>query len=100
MSLSRKIVKNTYSPTAIERRNLLDHPASKLKVHVEEILKDADQVDFNLVPDSFSGPIESKPIRLRAGSLCPNCKTHRLDYDGQINLACPECGVISGGCFT
>lgn len=78
----------------------MDHPASKLKVHGEETLKDSDQVDFNLVSDSFSGSINSEPIRLRAGSLCPHCKTHRLDYDGQINLACPECGVISGGCFT
>ena len=38
--------------------------------------------------------------RLRAGELCPQCQTERLDYDGLLNLACPKCGVVAGGCFT
>ena len=38
--------------------------------------------------------------RPRAGDLCPVCQLERLDYDGLLNLSCPECGAISGGCFT
>lgn len=37
---------------------------------------------------------------LRAGDLCPKCGQHALDYDGMLNLACPQCGVALGGCFT
>lgn len=36
----------------------------------------------------------------RAGDLCPKCQRERLDYDGLLNLACPICGVVEGGCFT
>jgi hypothetical protein len=44
--------------------------------------------------------IEPQRARLRAGELCPQCKTERLDYDGLLNLSCPQCGVAVGGCFT
>jgi hypothetical protein len=37
---------------------------------------------------------------LRAGDLCPRCGKAHLDYDGLLNLACPECGYSLGGCFT
>ena len=37
---------------------------------------------------------------LRAGDLCPHCGKACLDYDGLLNLACPECGYALGGCFT
>jgi uncharacterized protein (DUF983 family) len=36
----------------------------------------------------------------RAGFLCPKCGLGRLDYDGMLNLVCPNCGLIQGGCFT
>lgn len=38
--------------------------------------------------------------KLRAGDLCPQCKQKRLDYDGLLNLSCPNCGYAVGGCFT
>jgi hypothetical protein len=38
--------------------------------------------------------------RLRAGDLCPICRKEALDYDGLLNLACPQCGYAMGGCFT
>jgi len=38
--------------------------------------------------------------RLRAGNLCPICQTESLDYDGLLNLVCPQCGYALGGCFT
>jgi len=37
---------------------------------------------------------------LSVGALCPNCKIGHLDYDGMLNLVCPECGWTAGGCFT
>lgn len=36
----------------------------------------------------------------RAGDLCPRCRQARLDYDGLLNLVCPQCGFTAGGCFT
>lgn len=45
---------------------------------------------------------ESQAIKppLRAGDLCPTCQHEKLDYDGLLNLACPSCGSVLGGCFT
>ena len=44
---------------------------------------------------------ETEWVELRAGDLCPKCKTERLDYDGLLNLVCPKCGGVFGsGCFT
>lgn len=37
---------------------------------------------------------------LRAKSICPRCGKGLLDYDGTLNLICPVCGVVEGGCFT
>ena len=39
---------------------------------------------------------------LRVGGLCPTCQDDRLDYDGMLNLACPNCGAVvnTGGAFT
>jgi hypothetical protein len=34
------------------------------------------------------------------GDLCPRCGQARLDYDGLLNLTCPNCGYAVGGCFT
>lgn len=36
----------------------------------------------------------------RSGDLCPRCALAPLDYDGLLNLSCPECGYTVGGCFT
>lgn len=35
-----------------------------------------------------------------AGDICPRCFKGILDYDGLLNLACPQCGYSLGGCFT
>lgn len=37
---------------------------------------------------------------LRAGDLCPICGKQRLEYDGLLNLSCPNCGPAAVGCFT
>jgi hypothetical protein len=40
------------------------------------------------------------PTQLHAGDLCPTCGVERLDYDGLLNLSCPQCGPAQSGCFT
>lgn len=47
-------------------------------------------------------PEEDMPVvsELRVGDLCPKCFVGHLDYDGLLNLACPNCGFTVGGCFT
>jgi hypothetical protein len=42
----------------------------------------------------------SSKNRVRVGDICPRCQNERLDYNGMLNLVCPNCGVIEGGCFT
>jgi hypothetical protein len=37
---------------------------------------------------------------LHAGDVCPQCLSGRIDYDGMLNLTCPECGYSLSGCFT
>jgi hypothetical protein len=86
---------------AMDMCNLSSSPASKNQVHEQKSIGSADHKGSELELDLNAGPAKDhKSKRLRAGSLCPYCKTHYLDYDGQINLTCPSCGVISGGCFT
>jgi hypothetical protein len=38
--------------------------------------------------------------RLRLGMLCPRCQSAFLDYDGLLQLACPQWGVLEAGAFT
>ena len=47
------------------------------------------------------GQEASRPVsEPRPGALCPKCRESRLDYDGLLNLTCPNCGYTAGGCFT
>jgi len=36
----------------------------------------------------------------RSGDMCPSCRQGRLEYDGRLNLACPNCAYAVGGCYT
>lgn len=47
---------------------------------------------LGMTPEQLT--IERPP---RAGDLCPQCQSERLDYDGLLNLACPGCGYTFGG---
>jgi len=38
--------------------------------------------------------------RLRAGTLCPRCQKATLDYNGLLQLTCPECGLTETGACT
>jgi hypothetical protein len=56
-------------------------------------------VNFELhVEEKTTGSVPE--FDYRAGSLCPKCKKAVLDYDGLLNLVCPNCGTVQGGCFT
>lgn len=38
--------------------------------------------------------------RIQAGMLCPKCHSAKLDYNGLLQLVCPQCGVIETGAST
>ncbi len=85
--------------------NLSDKPASNNHMHEDGLSSEGNPADLRQISGEIIGSVcdidpQRVRQRLREGSLCPYCKTHRLEYDGQINLSCPKCGVISGGCFT
>jgi uncharacterized protein (DUF983 family) len=50
---------------------------------------------LNWLPDAHQETAE-----LHAGDICPRCRNGTLDYDGLLNLACPQCGYSLAGCFT
>ncbi len=54
---------------------------------------------FDLFPLAWEAGSET-PGELRAGDLCPYCRSAHLDYDGLLNLVCPQCGYGLAGCFT
>lgn len=53
---------------------------------------------FGMQPPQDSGV--HKAGEYRQGDICPRCSTGCLDYDGLLNLSCPECGYAQAGCFT
>jgi len=38
--------------------------------------------------------------RLSPGMTCPRCKSAKIDYDGLLNLVCPNCGLTEAGACT
>ncbi len=38
--------------------------------------------------------------RLREGMLCPRCKAAKIEYNGLLNLVCPNCGLKEVGVST
>jgi uncharacterized protein (DUF983 family) len=59
---------------------------------VPDWLPEALRVVFQEVPQ--------KTVEMHAGDTCPRCQKGVLDFDGLLNLACPQCGYSLGGCFT
>jgi len=39
-------------------------------------------------------------VKQNAGDICPQCQIGWIDYDGMLNLSCPDCGYSLSGCFT
>ena len=54
---------------------------------------------FDLLPMALE-PGSGSASELQAGDLCPSCRKARLDYNGLLNLACPQCSYSLVGCFT
>jgi len=54
---------------------------------------------YDLLPLAVE-PGSGSANELRAGDLCPYCHTAQMDYDGLLNLVCPQCGYSHAGCFT
>lgn len=62
----------------------------------QERTRKTNSVGLNLEIDIQPTRAAAQAARLRAGDLCPNCKVERLDYDGLLNLSCPQCGPVDG----
>jgi hypothetical protein len=44
--------------------------------------------------------VSQETAELHAGDTCPCCRNGTLDYDGLLNLTCPQCGYSLAGCFS
>ena len=38
--------------------------------------------------------------RLREGMICPRCQQAKMEYNGLLQLTCPECGLTEAGACT
>lgn len=38
--------------------------------------------------------------RLREGMVCPRCHAAKMEYNGMLNLVCPNCGLTEAGAST
>jgi hypothetical protein len=45
-------------------------------------------------PAASAAPPTFRPFR--RGELCPNCDLGVLEYNGMLDLECPECGYSQG----
>jgi hypothetical protein len=39
-------------------------------------------------------------VSLRPGMICPRCKAAKIEYNGMLNLVCPNCGLTEAGAST
>ena len=62
--------------------------------------RDMDFGNTNVFIKEIKLPPRQPWIEPRPGDVCQVCKREFLDYDGLLNLVCPDCGMVSGGCFT
>jgi len=37
---------------------------------------------------------------LQPGMICPRCKATKIEYNGMLNLVCPNCGLTETGAST
>jgi hypothetical protein len=38
--------------------------------------------------------------RLQEGMICPRCQGAKMEYNGLLNLVCPNCGLTEAGACT
>lgn len=66
------------------------------------------QIDPSALPndaiqngDHPAATCEFQPaVSLRAGMTCPRCGQAVIDYDGLLQLVCPNCGLKEAGSCT
>jgi len=39
-------------------------------------------------------------VGLKAGMLCPRCQKAKIEYNGLLQLVCPNCGLTEAGAST
>jgi len=82
----------------------MSSPANKSKSSLDSSGVAAQTHTHDLFFVLEAGDLEEAPQtqrkELRSGDICPLCGEYALDYDGLLNLACPKCGPLAGGCFT
>ena len=66
----------------------------------ESVLRLLSAYEISLVQETsmFDPPIEV--VNPKAGDTCPQCQIVKIDYDGMLNLSCPDCGYTLAGCST
>lgn len=61
---------------------------------------ESNQEEIDLTLNLDLGGERSNYAEIRAGDVCPQCGQAEIDYDGMLNLVCPNCGFSLMGCFT
>jgi hypothetical protein len=79
------------------------HRTSPLKSESTPVPRSAFEMSLSLEHQDPEFQVDSSiqgKTAPQAGDLCPNCQSAKLDYDGMLNLTCPQCGYTLAGCFT
>jgi predicted RNA-binding Zn-ribbon protein involved in translation (DUF1610 family) len=57
--------------------------------------------DTNRSSNPSATTCEFQPaVSLQAGMICPRCGEAVIDYDGLLQLVCPNCGLKEAGACT
>lgn len=52
-------------------------------------------------PDHAAASCTIQPgVSLQVGMVCPRCGEAKIDYDGLLQLVCPNCGLTEAGACT
>lgn len=69
-------------------------------VHLNEMYISDSEISYEPIMPFLSLKDSVEKVEFKSGDLCPECGTGMLDYDGMLNLVCPQCGYTLSGCFT
>lgn len=57
-------------------------------------------LNFDPLPAQEEQKNDQLKVEIQVGAVCPKCLKGIFEYDGLLNLVCPNCGFTAGGCFT
>jgi hypothetical protein len=72
-----------------------------IRLFKESMIDQTKLSSFERILLGLDQPAVSQKEPLHSGELCPQCGTGLLDYNGLLQLECPNCGFINaegGGC--